>query len=220
MHCHFVDDVSCVNPILSIAIPPTLGLSSVVWTTHVNDTVISARLKCLDHALQVLTTLLPGDELWLIAAHKTLQQDNRITRYNGLWKSLEKAGVVIPQGEIIGEFVLPSESGIRVFDAVRCDLEQLKAIHAVMIEAQTALIIMRKSQAKEVVKLLVQRGWAMTNTKPPQEVLESVCIYGGLVLEVYGEFDDPDVSIAVIGKTEVLRNLNLVKRPPIKEGCQ
>lgn len=205
----FVDDVSCRNPVLSIPITPTLRLSAVVWTAHVVDTVLNARLECLDYALRRLTSSLPDDEVWLIAAHETLQQDNRITRHNGLWKSLQKAGVDIPQGEFVGESVLPSEGGIRVFDAVRCGLDQLKAIHAVTIAAQTALVVIPKNQAKEAVKLLVQKGWAMTNSKPPEEVLEFVCAQSGLVLEVYGDFDDPEVSVAAIGRKERLRNLDL-----------
>lgn len=209
MRYDFVDDISCRNPVLSIAITPTLPLSAVVWTTFAADTVSSARLDCLDYALQKLTANLPNGEIWLIAAHKTLQQDNRITRYNGLWKSLQKAGVVIPQGEFIGESVLKSESGIRIFGAVRCELDQLQAIHAVMRAAQAALVVIPKTQAKEVVKLLVKRGWTMTNSKPPEEVLESVCAQSGLVVEVYGDFDDPEVSVSAIGRKEVFRNLDL-----------
>jgi hypothetical protein len=209
MRYDFINNVSCTNPVLSLAVTPALELSAAVWTTHVTDTVLDARLECLDYALRRLTSRLPNAQVWLIAAHKTLQQDNRITRHNGLWKSLQKGGVVIPQGECIGESVQLSENRIRVFDAVRCDINQVKAIHSVMLAAQTALAVIPKKQDKEAVKGIVQQGWSMINSKPPEEALESICNQAGLIIELYGDFDDIEVSVAAIGKKEVLRTLNL-----------
>jgi Zn ribbon nucleic-acid-binding protein len=210
MRCDFVNDVSCKNTVLSIAITPALRLSAVVWTTPVTDTVVNARVHCLKLALGVLAARLSNEEAWLIAAHSAPQPDNRITRHNGLWKSLKKAGVVIPQGDFLDECVLKSESTIRVFGAVRCGWNQSEAINSVMKEAQAALVVIPGAKADETVKLLVQRGWAMWNSKPPKEVLEVACAKGGVVVEVYGAFDDPEVSVAAIGRQELLRELNLV----------
>lgn len=78
-----------------------------------------------------------------------------------------------------------------------------------MLAAQTALAVIPKTQAEKTVRRIVQQGWGMTTSKPPEEVLESVCAQAGLVLELYGDFDDPEVSVAAIGKKEVLRTLNL-----------
>lgn len=209
MKFNYIDNISHKNPVLTIPISPTLELSAVLWTTNVTDKVVNARLECLSYALRRLTSRLPNAEIWLIASHKTLQEDNRITRYNGLWKSLQKSGVLIPEGQCVGERVILYENRIRVFDAVRCTIDQIDAIHAVMLAAQTALVILPKTEAIETVNLIVQRGWGMRCSEPPEEALEPICTQGGLVLELYGEFDDIEVSVAAIGKIEVLHALNL-----------
>jgi hypothetical protein len=207
MRFNFVADVSRRNPVLSLAISPALPLSAAVWTAPVSTTILDARIICLTHALQNLTAQLPNGELWLIAAHKTLQPDNRISRYNGLWKSLQKAGAIVPSGEFIDESVLPFGNSIRVFGAVRCNWNQPEAINSILSTAQSALVILPRKQAENTLKTLVQHGWPVMNSKPPEEIVEAVCTQSGLVMEVYGEFDDPEVCVAAIGKEKVLNKL-------------
>jgi len=208
VRCDFVDDISCKNSVLSVPVSPAHRLSAIVWTMPATGSLLHAQYNCLSYALQKLTTHFHGGNLWLIAGHETWQPDNRITRHNGLWKSLEKMGVLIPQGEFIRESVQTSNNGIRFFGAIHCDIGQLKAIHAVMRATQSTLVLFPPTHTdKGFVQRLTQHGWEMANSKPPEEILVAVSAQLGLVVEVYGSFDDPDVSVAAIGKKDVLHNL-------------
>jgi len=130
MRYDLVDDVSRRNDVLVIS-----GLerryAAGVWTTPVEDSLRHARVECLNYAIGDLNTTWPDWALWLIAGHYPVQPDNRITRYYGLWKSLER-GMSIPQGEGLGESVIKCEGGVRVFGAIRFDISQVEAVHSVM----------------------------------------------------------------------------------------
>jgi hypothetical protein len=112
--------------------------------------------------------------------------------------------VVLPHGDFVGESVLESKDGLRAFGAVRFELSQLEAVHSVMQAAQAAIIFIPKAQSMGNVSSIVRSGWAMSNTKPPEEILEAVCTQSGLVVDVYGEFDDREVSVAAFGKRDVM----------------
>jgi hypothetical protein len=208
MRYEFVPDVSARNEILSLAISPTLKLAASVWTEEVEDSLATARLKCLHHSLGRLKANWPDWEFCLLAGHKTVQPDNRITRHRGLWKSLVAGGVDLPEGEFVNESVVVTEGGIRAFSATRFELRQLKTVHSIMLVTQAAIAFTTTSAVRAKVPLLTERGWARTNTKPPEEIVEHICDHSGLVIDVYGEFDDREASVAVVGRKEVLDALN------------
>jgi hypothetical protein len=200
----FVEDISIRNEILSIPLGKRASLAAGVWTTIVRDSVYQTRLKCLANVVEKLNQIRPEWEFWLLAAHKTQQPDNRISRYNGLWKSLQKGGATVPSGLFAAEKVHPLENGIRFFGAVRFDLGQVTAVHSILTAAQAAIAFLPPSNSGSVIPLLISQGWSFANSKPPFEILEKISEYSGLVLDVYGEFDDAEVSVAAFGKKEVL----------------
>jgi hypothetical protein len=207
MRCDFVNDISCKNDVLSVPVSPMHHFSAVVWTMPSTNSLLIAQYNCLSYALQKLTTHFHAENLWLIAGHGTWQPDNRVTRHNRFWKSLHKMGVPTPEGELLDESMQTSASSIRFFGAIRCHIGQIKAIHAVMRETQAAAVFFPAADTgKRVVQGLVQNGWEMANSKPPEEILVAACAQQGLVIEVYGNFDDPDVSVAAIGKSVMLAN--------------
>jgi len=210
MRYAFLDDVSSPNDTLRVAVPK-LHLSAAVWTIPVERSISDAQRDCLSYALGILSANWPDWGLWLIAGHRAVQPENRITRHNGLWKSLRKAGVLVPDGDSVGESLLESDGGIRVFGAVRFDLNQVQAAHSVMTSEQAAIILMPERRTKDAISSIVRNGWAaeILNTKPPEEILEAVCAHEGLVVDFYGRFDDPAVSVAAIGKRAVLADLLL-----------
>lgn len=210
MQYDFIDDVSRRNNVLVLAVVKALPLSAGVWTKAVADSISRAQFECLNCAVRNLVANRPNWEFWLIVGHKTFQPNNRITRHNGLWKSLKNLGLVVPQGQFIAESALESEDGLRVFGAVRFDASQIQAVHAVMRETQAAVAFIPGEQSDSMVTSIVRHGWLMKNTKPPEEILENVCVHlSGLVLDVYGDFDDPEASVAVIGKKDVILDLDL-----------
>ena len=211
VRCDCVDDVTCRNPVLYFGIEPTLRLSAVVWTMDATGKIQRARRECLEYAVERVRVGLPGYEVWLIAGDFRPLPDDRITRYYGFWRRIKSAGIVFPEGTFLCESVLACEEGLRFFGAVRCASDRMGDIYRIMSSTHASVIAIPGSRAEEVVTALVQNGWEeriSCRPKPPKALLDAVCGQSGLVLEIYGNFDDPEVSVAAIGTKEVLTGRN------------
>ncbi len=208
MRYDFVQDVSIKNEVFSLAIDPTLKLAAGVWTEAVDDSLETARLNCLHCSLGKLKAIWPDWVFYLLACHRTIQPDNRITRHRGLWKSLVAGGAELPKGEFSKESFLTAEGGMRAFGAVRFEFDQIKAVHSIIQLTQAAIIFTSESSALAKVPTLVARGWATTNTKPPEEIVEIICDQWGITIDAYGEFDDRDACVAAIGRRDVVESLS------------
>jgi len=182
-----------------------------VWTMDATGKIQRARRECLEYAVERVTAGLPDYEVWLIAGSYLPLPDNRITRYCGFWKQIKSVGIVFPEGTFLCESVRACEEGLRFFGAVRCASDRMGDIYRIMASTQASVIAIPRTQAEEVVTALVQNGWAekiSCRPKPPKALLDAVCGQSGLVLEIYGNFDDPEVSVAAIGTKEVLTGRN------------
>lgn len=202
-----VDDICQGNPVLHFGIRPSLPVSAVIWTARVTDSLLSARRSCLDHALKTIAAFKPRHDFWLVAAHATLQVDNRITRYYGLWKSIRNGGAVTPQGWFTDEFAHHSGSEMRVFGAVRYGPNQLDAIHSVMLAAQAVVVAVPGDASRQIVDKVVREGWPLTRSVVPVEIVDTVCSRSGLVIGVCGSFDDSDVCTYAVCAAHELGNL-------------
>jgi len=72
-----------------------------------------------------------------------------------------------------------------------------------------AIAFTTESSALAKVPLLVRHGWPARNTKPPEEIVETICDPFGVVVDTYGEFDDRERFAAVIGQKEIMVNSDL-----------
>lgn len=203
MRFNLVENISRKNDVLSIAVSPTLRLGAAVWTAKCMELLSKTRTQCLEHALYQLQQHFPGWSCWLVAASRTWQPDNRITRYNGFWKSLDKAGVLLPS-ESRQESIQTTAEGIRFFGACRFAPGAADHVAQILEEFSGGIIAADVQRGDEMVRRLLHKGWAMNNTRPPEEILETVCRQGALVVSTYGEFDDIDVSAAIIGTKEII----------------
>lgn len=146
-------------------------------------------------------------QYWLLAGHRPTQPDNRITRYRRLWNSLETAGISLPQGGYLEESLHVGDGGIRFFGAVRFTIDQVEAVHSVMVRTQAAIVFADGSNATSNVPALLKTGWKLTDMSPPEEILGTIVQSLGLVVDVYGDFDDPTVAVAAFGDAHVLRSV-------------
>ena len=89
-----------------------------------------------------------------------------------------------------------------------CYFQSVAIANKVMSSERAAVIIMDEQDPKGIVIDLLRRGWAVRNTKPPQELLEACTPHNIAVIDAYGEFDDHDVSVAAIGRKDLVIDLN------------
>lgn len=201
---YYIPNIGEKNSLFHVPHEDDLQLSAIVWTVDAAGSRREARVECLNQALRWALEERQEQELWLLSAHRTFQPDNRITRYNGLWNSMRRSGILIPEGESIEAPPLLSKDGLRFFGAIKCGAEQLESIDSVLVASQSALAVLHESCAQRVVSSIIHHGWSQRNSNPPTEMLESICANAGIVVQVYGEFDDREVLAATIGRKDEL----------------
>lgn len=208
MRFALVSNVACANEVLSIGISPSLRIAAAIWIAARISAVANSRVECLKFAIERLLEHYPKWELWLITGHRTVQPDNRLTRHFGLWKSLARRGNDMPTGDFIEETFVPCEGGIRFFGGVKFAPQEVDRVCGILTAEGGAIVALDGAHGRNFLKELVGRGWAQKNTKPPEEILESVCPAGGLVIDLFGEFDDSEIAAAVMGKEELVARLD------------
>lgn len=208
MRFALVHNIGCSNGVLSLGVSPSLKVAAAVWLISRTGTVACARAECLKFAVERFLDHYPNWQLWLVAGHRAVQPDNRITRHFGLWNSLKKRGTSIPTGEYITEVVVPCERGMRCFGAVRFTPDQMDTVCSVLSAESATIVAFDSLHSPNFINELVVRGWSPNSTRPPEEILERVCSAGGAVIGFFGEFDDVEGAAAVMGNIDLVAGLN------------
>ena len=202
----FIEDITKPNDIIQFNIKPTSLVSAEIWTCSSRGNVSEARFELLKQCASRLLMQNPGWGFWLLAAHKTLQPDNRIVRHHRLWQSLQKRGTVLPAGKILDQGMRAQDNGVRFFGAIEFKLEQLEAVSAVLKTESAVVVAGDPSQIALVIGQLSTNGWKIAPDSVSVDVINALCPSGGLVLAAFGEFDDNDVALAIMGRHELLRS--------------
>lgn len=203
----FVPNVAYSNDTLSLAVSAALGLAAAVWMTPRSNGIEAARHESLKNSIERLLLVYPKLQTWLLVGHRTHQPDTRITRHLRLWKSLQKRGLDLPTGQAMEEACVKSESGVRFFGAVRLDLADLGKALRITTQESGAVIVLDETVADRFAAETIAQGWPEHSTIPPEAILEAVCLVGGFVVNVYGEFDDPSIVAAVFGRHDSVKEL-------------
>jgi hypothetical protein len=206
----FLQDISQPNSVLRVMIDGSPPISAAVWTIHRRVPIMEARLECLRYVLTLIEQRYPLCQFWIIVGHKAIQPDNRISRHNRIWVALKNRGIPLPPGNSF-EDVSVAAHGLRFFGAAHFDLGHLDWAHRIMIAEVAAIVITQQRDNAEVIKELVHEGWSLQNTKPPTELLNACRRHPVIIVDVYGEFDDPDVAVSAMGTHDVVKCL---KYPP------
>lgn len=183
-----------------------LGLAATLWVVSTGGWTWQAKPVVFKAATSHIAAVYPERAFWLLACHDCRQHDNRISRYYRLWKLWEKAGRALPAGDYEDEILQEYHDGIRYFSAVRFPLEEIdKVIDLVRDHRQSFIVSLDPGQG-EAVRRVLDAGWTKA-CGPAENALEEITAAGGIVLNVYGEFDDPEVAVAAIGNPADLGRL-------------
>lgn len=203
--CHFVDDVSRPNDVLLITAPSGTRPAAAVWFAASHGHVRAARLECLTHVLGVMEKCRPEAEFWVIAGDQGTRPDDRIARYYGFWKGLTKVGKGPPGDHF--ECMHKVGNEIRFVGAAKFCASDVAWADAIIFSERAQALVAPKGEARNIVARLVNSGWKISRNDPPHEILSTAMNCGAILISVYGAFDDPEVTVAAIGKREALVGL-------------
>jgi hypothetical protein len=104
--------------------------------------------------------------------------------------------------------MIACEGGLRFFGGLKYTPDEIDMIRKVFETSEASLIALHRTQASATVNALVRKGWNISYLDPPGEVFDYVCARSGVVMQLYGNFDDPLVSVAAIGLGDVVLGLD------------
>lgn len=189
-------------------------LAMATWSTQIEHPFRVNRCNFSELVLNRILAVLHNHELWLLAAHNSLQEDNRVTRHLKLWRSLIKRQLPIPASDQSTESVQPEGNGVRAYGAMRITLDSLKTALTTHVETSGALVCVPSAIPLDHFETLVADGWLVRNCGPPVEIIDAMYRLLGIVFGIIGEFDDVHAEVIAIGHPSVVEKLSLAQQLP------
>ena len=207
-----ISDVSVPNEHLAPIEKIDMTLAAAIWIAPGISRLQEKRAALLQNVLQKLSHLYDRREIWLLTAHRLYQPDNRIIRYFGLWKSLKRDKLDLPLRAERFETLHEAKAGIKFFGAVRMEAEDSTTANQIMMEKSTWIALLDGTNSRETVESLLASGWTTDDRyeNPPIDILAAVAKAEGVLIAVFGRFDDPEVAVAAYGQRETIGGLRFV----------
>jgi hypothetical protein len=177
-------------------------LSAVTVLTERVNALPDARLLCLREAVRLVTAAHEQAELWLLACQTAWQQDRPTARFNALWKGFERAGIQLPDGKRGEETIVVSEHGVRWFGGIQFPAKSLDVAEQVVAKEQSSLLV-AMLDAIPSIEAFLAAGWSTfspTSMDFWASVAESAASGHGLLLRLFGAFDDREAGVNIIGR--------------------
>ena len=144
-----------------------------------------------------------------MCAHRALQESNRLTHYTALWNSFKALGLELPPSPETYENVVFMENGLRCFGARKLIRDKLNGVDPIMRSEDGSIVALKEGEDSGWIKALARNGWRANyqGMGPPTEIIAQALANGAAVLNVFGAFDDYNVTAALIGSDTVLDTL-------------
>lgn len=194
-----VADISSPNSPIRFNLHLNRKISALVWSSNGSGDTMSRRGYLLGEVLRWIRERHSDWALWLVATHGVWQPDNRIVRYNKLWRSFEKRGFKLPSKTIPYEGLRVEAGELRFFGACEIDPEHAQVANRLATDEWAEVVIGSRFKIDPVVAECSRKGWDVCARHPSCELIDCVCAVGGCVISLFGDFDDAEVSVAILG---------------------
>ena len=199
----FIENISEPNPWINFGSLAKSRLSASVWVSARIGSIGDARLNCLRNVLGRVKDDFPSSQLWLIVTQRAVQSDNRITRFNRLWKSLGRQHIGLPSGDSV-EHMVRSKQGLRFSGAAHFGIEDTEWAHQIMSREKASILVIHSHEAELAMKRSMDLGEVIQQCRPAPELRMLCEEHDAALVDVFGEFDDPETVVTMIGKRQLL----------------
>ncbi|XHC26682.1 MAG: hypothetical protein ACFHWZ_15915 [Phycisphaerales bacterium] len=208
----YVPDVFRPNDCRVLQGDPTLPLAAGVWECHRIDDMDQARTHCLGHVVRAIQpSLESGWEPWLVAAHGAVQSMRALDRRNvgGIWESLARDGV-----EFAHETPMEVEhllaDGLRWVGATKWTAAEIDSVNSAMrTEFACPLLIHRNAPISQIIDSIINVNPDAASRVVPTHILAVLENEHSAMIDIWGEYDDREIAVSVVGRTEVLAGLGI-----------
>lgn len=164
-----------------------------------------AKSMSLDYLRRVTRRVIDDPACWIIAGHAASQPDNRIVRHRKLWASL---GVnVSASPELLQEWPVPAEDGLRFFGAIRSDLIADELLLNLWKNFSTVWLLMARDFDLTAIQHELALGWGDSRIRIPDEILRCASEHDAFLVRDFGPTDNFDQGMIVIARDKLIETL-------------
>lgn len=187
---------------------PITDLAALTYVSSVTSDMRQKRLSCLALASRRVSDVLPNYRLWLLASQGAWQPDTKRMRALKLWRWLANGGMKTPAGAKGAEVAREHSHGIKWFSFAEVEEDELQIVHDIVSAEQTSFLV--AAPRSPAVDEYLAAGWdeghpgVMTFWRDMALVTSRA---RHLLLRPFGNFDDVEAGVNVIGAPETIAML-------------
>jgi hypothetical protein len=165
-------------------------------------------LRCLDLASRRISDVLPGYRLWLLASHGAWQPDTERMRDLKLWRWLANGGMKTPARAQEVEVAKVHSHGVKWFAVAEVEGEELPIVDDIVSTEKASFLVAAPSSP--ALDAYLAAGWAEGH--PGNMIFwRDMALVASrerhLLFRPFGDFDDVEVGVNVIGALETIARL-------------
>lgn len=155
----------------------------------------------------------PSHLVWLVISNGGKVPDTKIVRHCGLWRSLEKNAVELPEGERTSEYILEDDGEIQFFGGICLRYPRFQEVTRLISLHSSAHVVL--SDNEHSVRELLSSGWFYDSRKFPTSILRQVERASMFFLAPLGEFDDMEGGAVAIAKPPLIASCFSLGSEPV-----
>jgi hypothetical protein len=181
---------------------PDLAAVTFLLTAQVSDVRADLTWACIHRACSEISQALPSHRLWLCACAGG--ENNRITRSRGLWRALATQGFEPTARYTHETCVEVDDASLRFYGAAELATGQVEALRPIVAPASCMFLSWLPSAAVPDIEGLMRAGWnrGLSSTRELAQVAAVIATQGGIVLRLFGSFDDREAGVDCIMGSE------------------
>lgn len=160
--------------------------------------------KVLSEIIETITQKLPLYSAWLLVSHGQFILDNRIIRHHKLWRTFEKNGNSLPEGERTPEFIHEITGKIKFSGAIHLKNLNADFLANFLFQKESCKITLIENNDLTSIFDLLKNGWSYNGNIFPDEFIEKSCSSNIFFINLLGRFDDDEAGALVLAKPSLI----------------
>jgi hypothetical protein len=193
----------CVNPPWSGPEPhPALAAITLMLMANAGDHRADLIWVCVQRACSVIANGLPSYQPWLCASE--WGENTRVSRYHGLWRRLATCGFRATMRSTPETSLEIDGDSIGFYGAAELERERIEGLRPIVTPASRSFLSWMPPATVPDVNGMVAAGWSrgLSDLRELAKVARVLSAQGGIVLRLFGQFDDRETGVDCITNAE------------------
>jgi hypothetical protein len=199
-------DLSLNNEVINLSQIQLLGNEKIagVSLTLICELAYNALFAVVTQVYRLIINQFPEYHILLFTGNSAWQPDTRIVRHHKLWGAMRLRGIEIPKTKISDEIYLELEGKIKFFGVMQLSDSTVHVAVKTMLNEKCTYLVALPSHVDTQKTLEI--GWT-GSFSDDTDIIVNIYKQNGFLIKRYGEFDDPEKGVVLIGKPELIQQV-------------